>query len=327
MASTQPELDPEEYTRRFEEAFELRMPPYDFRVWNRYLFSRCSDSEEVLGLMNLFKWLMKAGDYSTNANAIGQFCMNGRAFITAVKNIIEMTQGTYWDQEEVARDLAFIEKKGELFEAGPIPGLSEVNQEQKEKWLIQAKSCIVSKNPDTHPPIEIISREWYAKQEAYFSFGVLAWNIQLEAKWGLQDPRLDVWYNLGFGIATQEKPAAELLSQYRKRFSSESVKFEYFLYYWYRHELAEQLQKDLESEHFIFWGHLTKFYQSGFTKQQESVFRLYQAVSLKDGDYLPLLKERNRGVFEQAIKSYQLVDIRRKKIGRLSFESSSFIKS
>lgn len=298
-----PQLSPEQV--KFKEAYDLHMPPYDFKIWDKYLFSRCSSGEEVLGLFNLFRWLMESSEYAYNAKAIDQFCAKGDAFIEAVKNIIDMAKDTWMNPEEIRRDLAFIKEHQAKFSAGPMH-LSAVGEKEQKAWRDQAKACILSKSRHSATPVEIYTPAWFTKQEAYFAFGVLAWKIRQDPGWGWEDSRLDVWWKLGFGIATQKGTEDELFNQYQKHFSFERVKFEYFLYSWCRGELAKKLQDGLVSEHSIFWDYLTRFYDKETTSEEIIVFRLYQAVSLMDDDYARLMGRRSWGIFENARACYQL---------------------
>lgn len=57
MASTESSTTvhiPEEYARIFKEAYHLRIPSYDFKACDAFLFSRCSDTKQVLGLFMMF---------------------------------------------------------------------------------------------------------------------------------------------------------------------------------------------------------------------------------------------------------------------------------
>lgn len=52
-----PSLKEEEQALLFEEAIQLKMAPYDFRVWNRYLFDKC-DADKITCLVNLLWYLL-----------------------------------------------------------------------------------------------------------------------------------------------------------------------------------------------------------------------------------------------------------------------------
>src|SRR4051812_39205317 len=93
QSSTQPLTDdpsPKEYARLFKEAYNHHMPPYDFRVWDRYLFSRCTSQNQVLGLLSLYEWLLGKEidiEKESDIQEIGKWCMMGK-FTSQIKKII-----------------------------------------------------------------------------------------------------------------------------------------------------------------------------------------------------------------------------------------------
>lgn len=210
----------------------------------------------MLGLLNMFKWLMTSGDYNVNADGIEQFCTRGDLFVKAVKDLIDMAEPNWPNKAEISRDLQFIEKHQAIFKDGPMQ-LSAVGKKEQDAWRDQAKACILSKSPHDATLRVIYPLPWFAKQEAYFAFGVLAWNIQQDPGWANEDTRLDVWYKLGFSIATRQQAADELHSQYKKYFSFKHFEFEKFLDHWSSGTLAKQLQVGLKSK-ILYFGFISR---------------------------------------------------------------------
>lgn len=48
------DVKPEEYCETFREAYLHHMPRYDFRVWDRCLYSRCSTQDRLFGILKLY---------------------------------------------------------------------------------------------------------------------------------------------------------------------------------------------------------------------------------------------------------------------------------
>lgn len=287
--------------KKFEEAYYLDMPPYNFTVWDRYLFSRCSDEVPVLGLLRLFFYPMTFPEHIAigSSEIIGQWCMQG-TFTDEVKKIIEKIRDDHFDRDQVEQDLAYIEEHQAIFKKGPMQ-LSAVGEKEQNQWFDQAKTCILSKDPNAPTPIQIHPPTWYTTQEAYFAFSVLAWEIRPDPRWGLEDPRLDVWYKLGFGVNTHEQAADFLFTYYGNRYSFDSAEFKRFLYAWTSKTLGSYLP--LEHCDLNEYGN---FFQQLFSPERLTVTRLYQALCLTDDTYSSLVRTGRWGPLEDARKFYRL---------------------
>jgi hypothetical protein len=145
IQSSTKDLSLGEYVLRLGEAYELRMRPYDFRVWDRYLFSRCSEKVPVLGLFQLFEWPMiyLPGTSEECFEKVGQWCIQG-TFIDGVKSIIVRLRDRHFDRERADLDLAFIEKHQAIFKDGPMQ-LSAVGKKEQDVWCDQAKRVFYPK--------------------------------------------------------------------------------------------------------------------------------------------------------------------------------------
>lgn len=73
------ELSAQEYVRIFKEAYNLRMPRYDLRVWDTCLFSKCTNIEQVHGLLMMFDWpiLYLRGSIDGNIRIVGKWYREG----------------------------------------------------------------------------------------------------------------------------------------------------------------------------------------------------------------------------------------------------------
>ncbi|PCG98946.1 Hypothetical protein PENO1_036330 [Penicillium occitanis (nom. inval.)] len=190
------DLSSEEYARIFNEAFDHHMPPYDFRVWDRYLFSRCTTQEQFLGLLSLYEWVRGYRHYF-DSEEIAKWCMNGQ-LACRVKRIIDTADRTGSARKaKIKKDLNFLKSNYEILDLGPM-NLSSVDDTHAEIWFMQAKACVKLRSSWDEGKIhnEFMRKE----QEAYFAFGVVVWGITPKPNWLLDDIRFDLWYKMGFGV-------------------------------------------------------------------------------------------------------------------------------
>lgn len=141
------ELSPEEYFRILTEACKFRMPPCDFRVWDRYLFSRCTSKNQTFGLLRLYDWLLdKVARNELDSHKIGEWCVTGQ-FAGRVQRIIRraMRSPSQVDShlakdDRMKEDLEFIRWNQEILDLGPT-NISSVEDSHQMTWLRQAKNC------------------------------------------------------------------------------------------------------------------------------------------------------------------------------------------
>ncbi|KAE8549809.1 hypothetical protein EYB25_008333 [Talaromyces marneffei] len=295
---TQPPIDDissKEYSYLFNEAHNYHMPPYDFRVWDRYLFSRCTSRTQILGLWRLYEWPLRLSRGRVGIDDIGKWCMDGK-FTYRVKKLINNERMTCNpDYKRINRDLSFIQENQEILDLGPM-NISRPDDAHKELWLKQAKGCIMSRK------IPKSEREWLF-QEGYFALGVIVWGIMPEPNWVLEDIRFDLWYHLGYGATHFLGAEQLLLSRYQKvlskAFGISSVTFSRFVVMWNTKItlMYYTLSKDWECPRNIL-SNLEYFFvtrKPGATSYgddpEESVCRLYHLMSLSDQDYHRLVKK------------------------------------
>lgn len=312
MASPQSspkELSPEDYVRIFKEGYDLGMPPHDFRVWDRYLFSKCSTDVQLSGLLRVFRTpIMKLGGTpEQNIRTVGQWCKEG-TFAEKVKIAIPSTTLDLVDQN-------FLEENKAIFETRPLL-LSEVQTLHQTAWFDQAKDCITSTSPIPTNPETIKTPQWreQERKEAYFAFGMIIWKIMPEPYWVMEDARLDVWYNLGFAIAHQPEQKKKLFERYQKQFSEiwgvSKTTFESFFVCLSNGTMFNRLKRnwDTNTMRTEFLNNLENFLIHKIVHQQneKSVWRLHQWTYLCDEDDLKMKETKFWGVFEKARVDYAL---------------------
>jgi hypothetical protein len=295
-----------ECARVFKEAFNCHMPPHDFRVWDRYLFSRCTSENQVLGLVSLYDWTRNLGK-PYKFDKVGKWCMDGQ-FARRIKRMIQTAKRSgSVPQGRIDKDLEFIKSNGEILDLGPM-NLCSVDDTHKDTWLMQAKACVKfhSISWAYHDDDRMKCKE----QEAYFAFGVVVWGITPEPNWVLDNVRLDVWHKMGFGVVHFKHASGLLLSRYQKRFARTcgiaATHFHYFDLNWniIRWRMWIDLKTDSECSKLILKS-LEDFFLIKDASYEPSVYRLYQMMALSDQDYR--LAKMHVKVFGSAIMDYWLI--------------------
>ncbi|KAI7971464.1 hypothetical protein EIK77_003520 [Talaromyces pinophilus] len=308
MASTQPSptnLIPRDYIRIFKEGYDLSMPPHDFRVWDRYLFSKLPDAKETPRLLKLFTMVIKGlrGVPEQNIRTVGQWCEQGTFFDEAM-NVIDSTT-----RDIVCQD--FLEANKAIFKAKPL-GLSEVQTILQTRWFEQAKACITFIDPFPTNP-ETVNTLVQERKEAYFAFGVVVWRIMPEPDWVEEDACLDVWYNLGFAIAPQPEQRTMLFEGYQKQYSetcgASKTTFESFFRCFSNGSMFDQLGTgwDTTAMSRSFCGNLEIFLlNKKYHQQDASVWRLHHWTYISDKEVISMKGRKDWGVFEKARVDYAL---------------------
>lgn len=299
MASTQTppkELSPQDYVRIFKEANDLYMPPFDFRVWDRYLFSRCSDNVRISGLLRLFRTTIKylQGSPEQNIQTVGQWCEEG-TFFDKAKNVIDST----------VCDLICLDFLGDyetILKAKPL-GLSEVQDIHQTAWFEQAKDCV--------KPIKEIENN-QERREAYFAFGLIVWGIMPEPSWVMEDASFDVWYKLGFAVAHQPEQRRMLFEGYQKQYSEtcgvSETTFESFFHCFSNRSMFDQLQTGWDTTAMTPWFRSNlEIFLLNKEYSRQSVWRLHHWTFISN-EVIEEKMEKTKvwGVFDKARKDYAL---------------------
>ncbi|GAM38918.1 hypothetical protein TCE0_034f10040 [Talaromyces pinophilus] len=203
-------LSAEQYHNMFLEAQHLKMIPYDFRVWDRYLYSKCLRPYQAVLLRDVHVWLLKM---EITPSTIGQWCVSGK-FEKNAHEFIKNSNNKYGDSSKI---LEFLEKNAEVL-GKSLSRDSAGDQRSVNNWLAQGRACVRSGKPserDQDPNVKAqLNAEWIKKRNAYFAFGVIVWGAVPDPIWVLDDINLDTYYDLGYPIANTSYLQNELWFRY-----------------------------------------------------------------------------------------------------------------
>ena len=301
------DLSFKEYADIFEEAYAHHMPPYDFRVWDRYLFSRCTTQEQFLGLLSLYEWVQGYRHYF-DSEEIAKWCMNGQ-LACRVKRIIDTADRTgSAGKAKIKKDLEFLKSNYEILDLGPM-NLSSVDDTHAETWFMQAKGCVKLRSSwDERRYHNEIKRK---EQEAYFAFGVVVWGITPKPNWLLDDIRFDLWYKMGFGVVHFKGVSEKLFSRYQRICAkTRGIGAMGFFDFHLRWNIGKvfwcDFEKDWECSKPILKS-LEDFLWIRRENREPSVYRLYHLMALSDQEYHHLIAAVDeKTVFDEAMVNYWL---------------------
>lgn len=132
-------LSDQQYRDMFLEAQQLKMIPYDFRLWNRYLYWRGRNANDALLLRNIYAWLWKQ---DVSADTVGKWCVEGHF----VKNAYASVQGLGNAHGDSTRLVKFLQDNQAAL-SGREDHESAYTQIKQSAWLDQAKLCVKHGKP------------------------------------------------------------------------------------------------------------------------------------------------------------------------------------
>lgn len=315
MASTNTTLkalSDQQYRDMFLEAQRLKMIPYDFRVWNRYLYSKFQNANDALILRNIYVLLWKL---RISVDTVGKWCAEGN-FATNAHASVKRSENTHGDSTHL---LKFLEDNHDALSEREDHG-SAYNQIKPNAWLDQAKLCVKHGEPkekDNDPSVKMKKEaDWVKKRNSYFSFGVVVWGYVRDPSWVLENINLDTWYDLGFCVAhtnyMQDNFKNLYWNPYRKDLGIASCSFEVFFDDQIKGRLPPVFEDEItQKARPVLTRNLRNFFEKKAKGQeQESVWRLHHLVTIDSRKYGPQLVDAGssvKGIFEKAWTDYELV--------------------
>ncbi|KAF5015502.1 hypothetical protein F66182_13151, partial [Fusarium sp. NRRL 66182] len=250
-ANTKPsDLSPEQYPEIFLEAQYLRMIPYDYRVWDRYLYSKCPEPDDAVLLLGVHVWLMKL---KFTAGIIGEWCENGE-FVENARKYIRESNYVYGNRSKIE---GFLEQRGAVLTT-PLSSDTTLGTQSTDQWLAQGRACVKSGRPsEKHSNPRVMAQmddDWIKKRNAYFTFGVIVWGALPSPLWVLENINLDTYFDMGFPVAHNSYLNDELTLRYINAFRGSIIKgvsqypFENFYKFWSSETLHPRFEQWKETE-------------------------------------------------------------------------------
>lgn len=283
-ANTKPsDLSPEQYSTIFREAQHFKMIPYEYRVWDRYLYSKCPWPDDAVILRDVHVWLMRL---KHTPITIGEWCVKGK-FVENAHNYIKNSNNKYGDSGNILR---FLEQH-EAVLATPLSSNTTLGNQSTELWLAQGRACVKAGKPNENQSDPDVNAKWIKKRNAYFVFGVIVWGALPDPVWVLEDINLDTYFDMGFPVAHNIYLNDQLSYKYMDAFRGGFIKgatqqsFEHFYTFWCSGALHPRFEQWEETES-VFIENLRTFWRQKANGQEpESIWRLSHLLSMGSENY------------------------------------------
>ncbi|KUL89499.1 hypothetical protein ZTR_04361 [Talaromyces verruculosus] len=273
------DLSPNEYEDMLKEALNLKMIPYDLRVWDRYLFSQCgTDITAAKRLLKIYWSLIE--NFGTSVWEIGQWCQSGRV------------------QEKVRERMPIFPFPTFQFPHTQEPDLSKL-------WDVQAKGCLVSP-PDYQKDVDT------TRQYFYYIFGMIVWRVYPKSAWVCDEKhaKLDVWYELGYATGYDSNCHTTLHRAYDAILSREpgigTMRFNQLSSLNHLKAMVAQAIIKGGRSQLVFRNNFQSFFEKQSSNSEESVWRLRHALALSDSAWEHMTNNDGYDLFMEAAWDYCL---------------------
>ncbi|EEA27883.1 hypothetical protein TMatcc_003816 [Talaromyces marneffei ATCC 18224] len=279
------DLTDAEYGFLLNQAIGLETIPNDIRVWDRYLFSKCTTAIQAWCLVQIYVILrMLKVDFII----VGQWCKQGNF----VEKALYKSRESPVLVEKFARlnlnPIELIEQNRNAFSRprGFID-TSALNKPQiQKKWLEQAMQCARSRLAGNE-------LDGLDMQKAYFALGMIVFQMRPSPEYLWVNKTIDIWYDMGFAVVFDPDGPTYLQGMYesifRKDFGIPFQSFAKFYEHWTRGTFAQSFEdcvqtRETSQRKFKLWVELWPFedlkgfHKARAEKREESVWRLRQLL-------------------------------------------------